>query len=248
MNFSFLADLNESRLFPSRQSAEKMSHDDRIELLYLSLCVLRIMAAEDDSRDYARQYAHRTLQYGSATRWRGGVTDLYVLLTALHDAQDEGDHNRYSLPAKDIETWLRAFNSQLGSATYERTTRRLFMRMDFGLRITETSLKAIRRLVMDWPDIDHYEQQLAATRLLQKLVTLAQKIDLLPEMKRVAQRERLRIPDVEDADLTENATAGATSAASVATNASALGVGFDPDGDWGVYEKNRKTKPVVLRR
>lgn len=50
--------------------------------------------------------------------------------------------------------------------------------------------------------------------------------------------------------IAENATCGATGAASVASTvggsanptAGALGIGFDPNGHWGIYEPNRKKK------
>lgn len=54
--------------------------------------------------------------------------------------------------------------------------------------------------------------------------------------------------------VSENSTTGSTSAASVAVSTSALGAGFDPDGDWGVYKPAKKKKKkgkaegIVLRR
>lgn len=42
---------------------------------------------------------------------------------------------------------------------------------------------------------------------------------------------------------------GTTSSASVATVPGALGAGFDPNGDKGIYQKSpKKKKPIVLRR
>jgi len=59
-------------------------------------------------------------------------------------------------------------------------------------------------------------------------------------------------------EIIESASAGATGAASVATvvgalgdgkkQAGALGVGFDPNGDQGVYQTSRKKKPLLIRR
>lgn len=58
-------------------------------------------------------------------------------------------------------------------------------------------------------------------------------------------------------EIVESATAGATGAASVATAVGALGaknqdqalgVGFDPNGDQGVYQASRKKKPLLIRR
>lgn len=56
-------------------------------------------------------------------------------------------------------------------------------------------------------------------------------------------------------EIIESASAGATGAASIATavkplggNSQALGVGFDPNGDQGVYQSSKKKKPLLIRR
>ena len=48
----------------------------------------------------------------------------------------------------------------------------------------------------------------------------------------------------------ENATSGATGAASIATVVGGLGVGFDPNGDKGIYSdvKPKKQKPLLIKR
>jgi hypothetical protein len=49
----------------------------------------------------------------------------------------------------------------------------------------------------------------------------------------------------------ESASCGATCSASIATAPTALGgigVGFDPNGDKGIYQAAKKKKPVILRR
>lgn len=48
--------------------------------------------------------------------------------------------------------------------------------------------------------------------------------------------------------LQESSTAGSTSAGNVASSVSGLGVGFDPDGDHGIYDKKTKKKPLVIKR
>jgi hypothetical protein len=51
-------------------------------------------------------------------------------------------------------------------------------------------------------------------------------------------------------EIIESATCGATGAASIATVPGAvggIGVGFNPNGDKGIYQ-GKKKKPVVIRR
>lgn len=55
-------------------------------------------------------------------------------------------------------------------------------------------------------------------------------------------------------ELYEFASSGATSAGAIAAVPGALGAGFDPDGDWGIYTKKKKKdkkdkkEDTVLRR
>jgi len=55
-------------------------------------------------------------------------------------------------------------------------------------------------------------------------------------------------------EIKENASCGATGSASVATATSALGakgaigVGFDPNGDKGIYQNAKKTKKLPVAR
>ena len=57
-----------------------------------------------------------------------------------------------------------------------------------------------------------------------------------------------------DINMKESASAGATGAASIATSVGALGgigVGFDPNGDKGIYQtakKQKKQKPMLIKR
>lgn len=47
----------------------------------------------------------------------------------------------------------------------------------------------------------------------------------------------------------ENATAGGTSAASIATSVGGIGTGFDPNGHKGIYQdKPKKKKAPLIRR
>ncbi len=52
-------------------------------------------------------------------------------------------------------------------------------------------------------------------------------------------------------EIIESATCGATGAASIATtpgSVGGIGVGFDPKGDQGIYQKVKKKKPLIIRR
>lgn len=69
------------------------------------------------------------------------------------------------------------------------------------------------------------------------------------EIKSLASQHGIAVVDQRDVDLHENATAGSTSAASVATVVGGLGTGFDPNGHKGIYQDvGKKKKQPLIRR
>lgn len=251
MSYEFIGELSESKMFPTVASVFRHRVGEIAELTYLYLCAMRVLFQEDETRDWARQYARRTIQFGDFRMWRASSTDLYVLLHALEIAEAEEDI-RFPLARTDVLRWMRD-EAQSHETGRESRVKRMFARLDFGLKVRDSSMQAVRRLAANWSDLDRHEKELCITRLLQMFRTRAPKSELLPFLDRVARAENLEMKDVQNPEdeLQENATAGATSAASVATATTAvggIGVGFDPNGHKGIYEKNPKKKPLVLRR
>lgn len=265
--YSFLTELSESRLFPSVKALDRLARPDLAELTHLYLCALRILLRDPHSAGWARQYVRRTLHWGGFTRWRNDATDLYVLLHALSTKGDGVS----TLFHQTLLRWLRAATT--GDGEHETEARRVLVRLDLDLGVKDGSMRAIRRLVMDWPVLTRREQRLVMTRLLQFLRSRAAKAEVLPYLNRVAGLRNLEIKGACNLEtgagcygdsrpalplgflaglagrrLGETATSGATSAASVATVAGGLGVGFDPDGDTGIYPKKPKSKPILLKR
>lgn len=57
----------------------------------------------------------------------------------------------------------------------------------------------------------------------------------------------MRWKEILNYKLNETSTSGSTSSGNVATAVGGLGAGFDPNGDYGIYEKNRKKSKVIKR-
>lgn len=157
----------------------------------------------------------------------------------------------------------------------------------------------MRRLIMDWPDLDGRESKLAMTRLLQFFRSRANKGEFLLMLNRASRHGDLELHgvcDLESGDgcgtgrdepfaephhgaapvkkgfglggllaagaagyalghmikknTTESATAGGTSAASVATSVGGIGAGFDNDHSKSIYPapKNSTKKSVIKRQ
>jgi hypothetical protein len=292
-SYGLLATLSESRLIPTRHHLGEFTAEQLAELGYLYLLGLRILLVEPATADWARHYCRKTARDKFAT-WLSDGTDLYNMLYGLLDQDVALKHPRASdafrrrlrlLDPVPLRRWLDANAS---ASTNEGATVRLFLNLDGMFRIGDAALRAVRRLVQDWPELRRRDRQLAMTRLLQLLRHRARShSELLPQLVRAAQAGRLELPGVCDRDSGRNcaegwglladlaapearlwrqdeaASAGATSAASIATVAAPLGgvvrrepvptrragkrtppsaakpeplgVGFDPDGDRGIY-------------
>jgi hypothetical protein len=197
MPYEFLGTLSESKLIPTPQSLEKYRPQDLPDFLLLTLCALRVLLLYKRSNDNARDYVRKTRQWGSFDVWRQTGTDLYQLLHALEGRMSTKVHgaNALHLDYGLVRNWLR--DSQTGESR-ETTTRRLFLHLDRNLKIRDESLKAIRRLVMNWRQIDNHKRALAMTRLLQILRARMPRSELLHPLSELARHLHLELRGVDN--------------------------------------------------
>lgn len=223
MTYLLLIDLTESRLFPSRQTLEKWDKMKLAHTAYLYFIILEALVCEDDMQKWASAYCQKAGQPADFDQWRSDSNDLYVLLHALNDQA------ALAISPAIVRDWLRHPHS------HDRM-QRLFNRLDAMLHVTDSSLKAIRRLVMHWTENSIRERHDIILKLIPQIKKYAPHSELLTHLQRLEQRT----------DVTEAATTGGTSAANVATSVGGLGAGFDPDGGWkSIYspEKRKPTEP-----
>ena len=151
MSYTFITELSESKLFPTKGNFGRRTPQEVAEILYLYLIAMRILFAEDETKSWAHLYSSRAIQFGKVyDKWRVNSNDLYILLHGLHLAQTNSDLRvHYTLRTDDITRWLRDMEQRVSDDTFEPKVQRLFLKMDVGLRITDSSMKAVRRLVMN---------------------------------------------------------------------------------------------------
>ena len=196
--------LAESRLIPSVASFRQFRADELADLAVLYISTLQVLFSNKDTKHFAEQYAKRTLQSGTDfSRWKNSGTDLYVIMYGLkaNDIklrdQKKSDKFKNIIPLGDdlVVRWLREISSGKMSSTSHN---KLFTRLDFNFKISNSSIRAVRRLVMDWDDLSHHERSLAVTRLMQLIRNRAQKGELISELRGMAERHDLEIEDVCD--------------------------------------------------
>ncbi len=200
----FIGSLSESRMFPSAAHLRHYAAEDVSDLAVLYLCALYILFSNGDTEKFAVSYASQTIRYGVGfSKWHSGATDLYVLLYALEakevDLDDETESNEFkkhlSIPAT-LNQWLKDI-----ARHHEPTTHRaLFARMDSDFKIHNSSIRAVRRMAMDWRHLDQQERQLTMTRLLQLLKNRAPRSELLSKLQAMASYHHLEIRSACDKD------------------------------------------------
>lgn len=199
MTYSLFGDLTESRMFPSKRSLDREDFETLAETTYLLIIALRILLTEDSVKSH--RYVKRTISANNFRSWRTDGTDLYICLHALSTGHYEKGSYPETISVLAIQRWLREMS--IANATDEQETRKLFLRMDRLLFIKESSMLAVRRLVMDWPDLDKREKKLATTRLLQMLRARSPKVDLLPMISTMAREDDLELRGVCNAETGE---------------------------------------------
>lgn len=231
---SILNELSESRLYPSKQSLKKQNFSELSEAVYLLILTLRVLLWEEDTTSWAKNYLRKTYR-SDYVAWRSDGTDLYVALYALTQGE-YGGGGKKTMSVTLINRWFKAM---IQKTTSEDDMRVLFLRMDSLLHVKSSALKGLRRDIMAYPDLSRDEQESVVVRLINRVRTKTAWVELVRKLRSIKR-------DMDD--LTENATSGATSSASIATVAGGLGSGFDPNGDKGIYQSAKPKKPIVLRR
>lgn len=196
-------------MFPSKRTIERHTARQLADMFHMHLCALMIVYSSPFTEHKAKDYARRTLQRGDFVEWQSMATDLSTIGWALMDEDVDlrlritsaNLRERLTFDPALIRRWIKSIKD--GSHDHG-LTQRLFTRMDYGFRVTDASMKAVRRLVMDWKDLDAEEASLATTRLLQLMRHNCPNSDLLKILEELAEHHRLEIRNACDPDGNEN--------------------------------------------
>jgi hypothetical protein len=246
--FSFINDLCESHLIPSKTSLKSWNVTKISELAYLYFLGLRMLLHDTNSRGWAQDYCKKAGENNDFETWRSSANDLYVLLYALSGDPDDTDEkislpHRINISPSAIRNWLR-------NPTSKETSHQFFARLDAMFHIDNSSMKSIRRIIANIETATDSEKKDCLDKIIQYIHSRAPSnseiYSHLKDLKSGDDDTKI----VEKKILTfmsalENATTGGTNASSVATVVGGIGAGFDNDYSKSVYGEQ---KPVVLRR
>ncbi len=199
-----IKNLTESNLIPSKSAFKKYTAKQLSEILYLHIIALRILYTEDITYSFATGYAFKSARY-EFDHWLPNSTDLYFCVYGLvseevdlkmPDTSMEFKETLY-LDTKYLRNWLIKLSRKQESNSY---TKRLLMSLDAQLKIKDSQMKALRRLVQDWEHLSKRQQQLSMTRLLQMMRFRCNHSDVIKKLELVANHYGLELTNVDNPD------------------------------------------------
>lgn len=154
----FLKDeLVEAKLFRSPSSFKTKTAEDIAHNIYAHVLALQAMRYTDPG--VASTYAKNTMKFSGFDGIRAGGTDLHNLIAGLEKAEDKGN---IGINAPTLKKFIRDIQNGINVTDRDR---RAIMSLERSLGIKDPNLKAMRRIISDWPRALPKEQKVGATRL-----------------------------------------------------------------------------------
>ena len=224
--YSFIRDLNESKMFKTRQRVEGSNARDMADVTFMNMLSLYIMSNEYDMAPAAAAYAKKTMSTGNFNTYRQSGNDLHVGLSSIKNgmpntgAKDEAQLNRINLNDQKIKAYLRTVS--MGKPVQGAPS--FFMRLERDLDIKSSNYRSIRRLVQDWPRLNKMQKQLVITRMNQFYRTKAIRSELYPYIRDLGRSQGLLIKNAHNAE--KPRMRGSDTLANIAQSAAAIGAGY----------------------
>lgn len=203
----FIKTLSESNLFTSKNAFSRSTGRELAEMAYLHIIALRIMSCERVTLQQTKQYALKTINHDDFKKWKQSGTDLYHAMYALkgdakaHNTTSEHFIKTLALDIPKLMDWLRSITSK--TTMSETKAHRLFATLDNQFKVTDGSLRAIRRLAMNWPDLTVRQRQLCFTRLVQFMRNRCHQSDLFVWLTVLDRHNGLELQNACDAETEE---------------------------------------------
>jgi hypothetical protein len=200
--------ISESNLLKHNTNIGQYSALDLAEITFLSLITLHLLRCNFSTAPWAKNYAlkSRTSTWSTANP---SFTDLYQMLHVIvhqprswtGQLKNKSASETLLNDIKLLPSDLKQFFSNIASNSFDpNISKRLLLKFEYGLRITVTNYKSVRRIAGDWfgSHVDDEAKQLAVTRLLQALRHKARQVDLLKPLERMSSDLKLEIKNVCD--------------------------------------------------
>ena len=201
----FIHSLYEARMTRDTRDQKVLTYTDCCERTYLSLLVIELLNKYARHRVSARTYAKRTVAYTNYNRFRMSGTDLYnfiYFVTGDQEAMNKLKDPKSAMALRKKTTMpLMAVNrylSRISIGSMSRGNTQMFLNVESGLNIKNTTYKAIRRTLMDYDGATTIDRQNTVTRLVHAVRAKLRSSDIIDDLERLVADSNLETGRVSD--------------------------------------------------
>ena len=222
--YKLIMDLCESRIFRTRQTANKFSDSEQQNLLYSVLLAIIALALDTKTQAWAQKYASQTAAFSNFDYFRVSATDLYVL-TYLAQNENKGIDRRTAIKL------LRIYKG-LGRGNIEKSfVEQTLLRLERSLKISDTRLRNARRVITHWGTATPQARKTVITQLHRAIRIQARLAEVLPYLLILTKGEKGHFGKV--SPLKKIAAIAGAGLAGLA-----LGLRHDPNKRWSVFKNS----------
>jgi len=197
--------IEEGRGYRSEHLLTQAGLRSTLDKLYLAFLALQIANQDEAEAKEAQHYAKQTLS--GMRSFANSSTDLGGLIALINDADDidwgrNKEINDTILKRIDIDNSLiKSYLNRVASGRLNLgQDRQFFLALESDLSISDPSLRAMRRLGVDWSQRMTADRQLVATRWLQMMRAKFNRFDFGHIMVRITRRDNLELAPVSNVE------------------------------------------------
>tara|TARA_B100000927_G_scaffold291102_1_gene291928 strand:+ start:1473 stop:2384 length:912 start_codon:yes stop_codon:yes gene_type:complete len=204
-HMDFIHSLYEARMTRDTRDQKVLTYTDCCERTYLSLLVIELLNKYARHRVSARNYAKQTVAYTNYNRFRMSATDLYNFIyfvtgdqEAMNKLKDPKSamalRKKTTLPLMAVNRYL----SRISIGSMSRANTQMFLNVESGLNIKNTTYKAIRRTLMDYDGVTTIDRQNTVTKLVHAVRAKLRSSDIIDDLERLVADRNLETGRVGD--------------------------------------------------
>tara|TARA_B100000242_G_scaffold293365_1_gene271258 strand:- start:3134 stop:4045 length:912 start_codon:yes stop_codon:yes gene_type:complete len=204
-HMDFIHSLYEARMTRDTRDQKVLTYTDCCERTYLSLLVIELLNKYARHRVSARNYAKQTVAYTNYNRFRMSATDLYNFIyfvtgdqEAMNKLKDPKSamalRKKTTLPLMAVNRYL----SRISIGSMSRGNTQMFLNIESGLNIKNTTYKAIRRTLMDYDGVTTIDRQNTVTKLIHAVRAKLRSSDIIDDLERLVADRNLETGRVAD--------------------------------------------------
>lgn len=198
----FIQNLSEAKLFSGgRTTLKRYNAKEIADLLFLHICALQIMKHEFHGLPQAQSYLKKSGSLVNFDHFVQSRNELYILIHVLIGRHSEPQRKmlkdqeasqallkNIKINLQSLRKYLRLINSGRSEPSFER---RFLLELEYGLLVSNSYYRSIRRLASTWPQQSESSKKLVMTRLLQIFRSKARRSEIMSMLEWLSKQEKL---------------------------------------------------------